>query len=327
MSADDSRDLMERLDRALPPHSRAASDTGDPLVSAAQRLAEGPEVSLSRAALDRIEVRLRQRAAQLRPAARRRPVIRLRVVRLIGYASAACAMLLILVVGVARASAGSLPGDTLYPAKRAVEAARLALVSDQDEASLRLGFAARRLDEFAALLQRGDPYPRALDEAADQLEAALDLLASQTRSADRLTPRLVRLVERQHELIRQAELLAAPADRQRLQQARADLAAIQARLTPSPTSPAAPAGPPTPTHTPTLTATARPTATATPSPTPTGTPIPSRTPVPPGQRTGPTRTPPGHGPTPGLGDNPPGHGGDNPGVGQDKDKKKDKDEK
>nr|HID14815.1 hypothetical protein [Anaerolineae bacterium] len=56
--------------------------------------------------------------------------------------------------GTVYASAGALPGDALYPVKRAVEAVQLAVsLNDASDAMLHLAFAARRLDEAAALLK------------------------------------------------------------------------------------------------------------------------------------------------------------------------------
>jgi hypothetical protein len=71
---DDFRDLNERLDRALPPHSNAVNEgDSDPLVAAARRLAQGPDVQLTDKAVRRIEARLRQQVAaqQHRGGARR----------------------------------------------------------------------------------------------------------------------------------------------------------------------------------------------------------------------------------------------------------------
>jgi hypothetical protein len=346
----DPRDLVERLNRALPPHSRALSDLdgADPLVDAARQLAHGPDVSLNSAALNRIETRLRQRQAEItRPQPRRTARSRRPIFQVVRYAAAACLVLILALGGVTRASASSLPGDNLYSAKRTIEEVRLALVTRNGEPSMRVDFADRRLDEFDQLLARREVYPRALREATDQMARALDLLA-QGYGERTLDSRIADLSHRQSDLILSAVSVAPYNEWQALQKAAQDNAALQQRLAVEITLPGfVPDATATPLASPTLTAlpsdTPMPSATPepftpistdaprptlepaaiveTPSPTPSLTPsisaTPHKTKTPPGlgDDGDPTRTPPGHGATPGLGNNPPGHGGDNPGVG------------
>ncbi len=110
------RDLMDRLDRAVPPYSKKALlPDSDPMVSAAQRLAQGPTIQLSDSALDRIEARLRARTAELHPAKRPAPPTRVfprrtRWQQVWRYA-AACLIVFLVLANVAQASASSLPGD------------------------------------------------------------------------------------------------------------------------------------------------------------------------------------------------------------------------
>jgi hypothetical protein len=357
---DNERDLMDRLDQAIPPHSRDLGETGtaDPLVEAARRLATGPDVMLSPAALERIEARLRQRNALLHRPARSRSSMAPRTWqfgRVLRYVAAACLVLILAIAGTARASANSLPGDTLYPVKRAIEDTRLALASPGAEASLRVEFAGRRMDEFQKLMARQEIYPRALEDASGDLSRALNLLADGYGSRTTLDPRIAELTHRQIRLVEEARPFVQYDEWWQLQNVTTWNAALQQRLvseaavpgftvdatpipmptptfaptstpTLTPTSTATPTVTPTATVTPTLT----PTSTATPSSTPTWTATPSATPTAsstldetaihaqmPEARLGasPTRTPPGHGPTPGLGGNPPGHGGTNPGIG------------
>jgi len=300
------RDLMERLDRAIPPHTRRASgDSSDPLVNAAQRLAQAPDVALSDAALNRIEARLRAKTAEMPRVQPRRITAPRRwyVSRLLRYAAAACLALILALGGVAQASADSLPGDQLYPVKRAIEGVRLALVSDENEPSLRITLAERRLDEFERLLERRDVHTGTLQDATREMSRALDLLAAGHGDQTALGPRLARLTHTQHTLIERARPLASFAEFQTLNAAQQQNLSVQERI--------AGEG---------LAQDFRPdyTPTPTPTPTPTGT----LTPTPPGEPASapagfgpPTRTPPGHGPTPGLGDNPPGQGGEHPGIG------------
>jgi hypothetical protein len=78
--------------------------------------------------------------------------------------------------GAVYASAGALPGDALYRVKSAVEAVRLAVsLNDASDARLRLDFAARRLDEVAALLEEDRPQDigQALTDYEAQIESVL----------------------------------------------------------------------------------------------------------------------------------------------------------
>ncbi|HID65159.1 MAG TPA: hypothetical protein EYP49_20770, partial [Anaerolineae bacterium] len=81
--------------------------------------------------------------------------------------------------GTVYASTDALPGDALYPVKRAVEAVQLAAsLSDANDARLRLAFAARRLDEAAALLEKNRPQDMgpALADYEAQFESVLAFL-------------------------------------------------------------------------------------------------------------------------------------------------------
>jgi hypothetical protein len=345
---DDIRDLMERLDRSLPPHTRAVvGDDSDPLVAAARRLAQGPNVQLSNEAARRIESRLRQQVAaqhhRQRSRSSARPVWR----GALRYAAVLLLVIVLALTGLTRASADTLPGDQLYSVKRTVEDVRLTLAPTDSQAGLHVDFAGRRINEFETLLaKRNRYYPRALADASSELNSALNLLADGHGSRAKLDPKVISLAHQQASLVEQANALdLSQAQQQQLEQIAASNKVIQQRLategtvpgfvpdatatptatptlTPTPTETATPTATPTPTSTPTATPTATPTPTPTrtPTATPTLTLTPSHTSSPDAslnsQSVGPaTRTPPGHGPTPGLGNMPPGQGGDNPGVG------------
>ncbi len=342
--------LQERLDRAVPPGTRAVGDAADdPLVQAARRLAQGPAVRLSPAAQARIEARLRAQVAAQASRPAQRTLFRQRLLPALRIAAVLAMVLLVSLFGVAQASADSLPGDRLYPVKRAIENARLALVSAQSEPALRVRFAERRLDEFERLLAQRQVYPAVLFDASAHLEHALDLLGRGYGDRLALSERIATLTRQQTALIARAEALAPFDAFQQLGAAQRRNLTVQERLvaegsvpdfrpdytptptptetptptatftvtpSPTPTETSTPTDTPTPTPTPTATATVSPTPTGTltvmvtPTGTLTGTPVKGR----PGAGT-PTRTPPGHGPTPGLGDNPPGQGGTHPGIG------------
>ncbi len=341
---DEARDLSRRLDRALPPYTHNVNGTDDdPLVEVAQRLALAPRPVLSGAAQQRIEALLRERALDLQ-----RPYIQIhsrtshfRPLAWVWRLSLALLVIVVLLgVGAAQVSATSLPGDALYPVKRAFEDARLSLVSTDKEPNLRIELADRRVDEFEALLDHQRVYPRVLDEANDHLDRALNLAARGYGSRAAINRQALSLTHRQTRLIEQAVSLASVEDTQHLQALVARVEVIQDRTTTSgpnnnppavlPAHTVTPSPTPQPTETPLPTDTPQPTETLRPpsvtppptntprfTPTPTGTLSPTRTPSSSNAATGrlPTRTPPGHGATPGLGQNPPGHGGDNPGVG------------
>ena len=79
--------------------------------------------------------------------------------------------------GAVAASTNSLPGEVLYPVKRASESAQLFFASPADRAALHTTFAGHRLNEIAALAGRGPLEARVLTvltaEVAAETEAAL----------------------------------------------------------------------------------------------------------------------------------------------------------
>ncbi|MBI5960459.1 MAG: hypothetical protein HY866_17085 [Chloroflexi bacterium] len=178
---DNDRELNARLDRAVPPHTRTLGETDtDPLTRLAQRLAQGPDVLFSDTALDRIETRLNAQMDTISlystsSTPRRR---RIRFGRLARQAVAAALALLVVMTTVTQTTAAALPGDRLYPIKRAVEEIHITLVTKDGEAALRLRLAERRIGEFEALLERDRVYPRALEEANEEMSRALDLLTA-----------------------------------------------------------------------------------------------------------------------------------------------------
>lgn len=149
---------IEALDRALDrlvagDSVRAGGSPVDPLAGVAARLrtmyaAEAPaEVAARHLAA------IRDDAAPVVPAVR----LRRRRARALAVGLAAAAMLLMMASSAVAMSARALPGETLYPVKRAVERMRLALPGDLGtKAKLHLDFADRRLDELQLLLAARD---------------------------------------------------------------------------------------------------------------------------------------------------------------------------
>ncbi|MBI3743555.1 MAG: hypothetical protein HY261_04635 [Chloroflexi bacterium] len=87
---------------------------------------------------------------------------------------------------VVAASGSSLPGDTLYPVKRAWEQTRLTFQqSDEGDAKLHAQFAARRADEISQLLEKGQIAH--VEEAEAQLHkhlAQVDKIAASLSQRD-----------------------------------------------------------------------------------------------------------------------------------------------
>jgi hypothetical protein len=293
------RDLIERLDRALPPHTKTVvEDDSDPLVEAARRLAQGPDVRLTDEAKRRIETRLRQQIAAQRSLARPRTSARSIWWQTLRYAAVVALVIALAVTGLTSASANSLPGDRLYPVKRTVEDVRLALASPNSQASLHVDFAGRRINEFEELLlKRREYYPRALADASSELNSALNLLAEGHGSRASLDPQVADLAHQQARLVERADALKlSRAQRHQLEQIAGDNKIIQQRLvtegsvpgfvpdatatpTPTATATATPTATPTETLTPTATPTSTPTSTPTWTATPTLTPTPTATPT------------------------------------------------
>jgi hypothetical protein len=83
--------------------------------------------------------------------------------------------------GTVYASAGALPGDTLYPVKLAVEDARLFVAADDDEVLLQIEFLDRRMDEMERLAALGREND--LEQASDAFSSSVSAAA---RSLDTL---------------------------------------------------------------------------------------------------------------------------------------------
>lgn len=111
---------------------------------------------------------LRLRAAQ-RPAARPVPAWR----RRFAVVAASFAMIVVLIGSAVSASASTMPGDVLYPVKRAVEQVRLTFAAEHQQTDLHVEFARRRLREFRVLAERGELATDLLDEISGETTAVL----------------------------------------------------------------------------------------------------------------------------------------------------------
>ncbi|MBZ0299276.1 MAG: DUF5667 domain-containing protein [Anaerolineae bacterium] len=143
--------LANQLDQSVPPHARRTGPSdGDPLVEAAQQLADAPRPRLSADAKLRIQSQILQHTQQ--PIRSVRPDYS----RLLRWALAASVALLVLLVPGAQVTLASVPGDVLYPVKQAVEQVEIALANTTEaQAALNLSHAERRTQEAQTLLMRG----------------------------------------------------------------------------------------------------------------------------------------------------------------------------
>jgi hypothetical protein len=89
--------------------------------------------------------------------------------------AAALFMVVLLLFGSAvSASAASVPGDFLYPVKRAAEQVRLALTPEQERVDLHLEFARQRLQELQVLTDRGEVSEDLLAEISNETATVLE---------------------------------------------------------------------------------------------------------------------------------------------------------
>ncbi|HVE90873.1 MAG TPA: DUF5667 domain-containing protein [Actinomycetota bacterium] len=229
-------------------------------------------------------------------------------------AAAAC---IVLVVGLVAGSSGSLPGDGLYPVKRAGEALQVGVRGGTGEALYRLNLAETRLEEAEGLLDRSRDRALAASAHSGQLAAAANRPDART---SRLIKRLLeeaqreislaasvlilakdplileRLVEvareGQETVARVAQTLSIPAlsgkpisdTVQTLQGIAVKAEEARMRITEAPAPTATPCPTPEPTPTPVATPSPSPTpapkGSPSPTPRPTPTPVPTPTPAP-----------------------------------------------
>lgn len=138
-----------------------------PLLQAAQHAQSLPLSPPSRAAQQASRARFLTRAGDLRPAPRRLwPTVSL--LRLAGAFIAVLALFLS-ARGISAASAIALPGDLLYPVKRALEQAELWLAADP--AAVQAVHIARRAAEVQTVIQQGRIVPVEFEGALTALIA------------------------------------------------------------------------------------------------------------------------------------------------------------
>jgi hypothetical protein len=180
-----------------------------PLLETALWLRRGQEVALSPAARRRL-IRQGQLRAARRAAAPRasRPVFRW------AWALVAVLGLILVLLSAVGAAEASLPGEPLYPVKRAVEGLVTLGMSPEERA---LYLAERRWSEFEASAARGRWLPDLAEESLARLEEAARLGAEGPAGP---AARLRALYERQGALLEEAAAVAPPDVRSALARAR-----------------------------------------------------------------------------------------------------------
>jgi hypothetical protein len=190
------RSQAELLDRLIddPAAGAAGSEDLRPLVALAADLRRSLSPALAgEAQRERLLARLARRAAHQQPSPRLRWPLRLRP----AYALASLLLVLAFAFGTtaAYASEAALPGDPLYPVKRGLEEARLALsTTSAGDSQLIMVFADRRMSEIESLtgLGRWSDVDRALEEyptVVDEL-VALSQADDESSQATRLSRHL-----------------------------------------------------------------------------------------------------------------------------------------
>ena len=180
-----------------------------PLLETALWLQRGQEVALSPAARRRL-IRQGQLRAARRAAAPQasRPALRW------AWALVAALGLILVLLSAVGAAEASLPGEPLYPVKRAVEGLVTLGMSPEERA---LYLAERRWSEFEASAARGRWLPDLAEESLARLEEAARLGAEGPAGP---AARLRALYERQGVLLEEAAAVAPPDVRSALTRAR-----------------------------------------------------------------------------------------------------------
>lgn len=253
-----------------------------PLLEIGVRVRPGPLAPLRPGPRARAKAQLLERADQLtarrKSVVTKRPMSRPAWLRLMPAAIALVMICSLAGLGMATASASSLPGDVLYPIKRMSEQVTIALAAAANRPELHVQFAQRRLDEFEALSVRGDFSQGLVTEAANEIANALSEVGQSSESGQQTTLQsIVHMADARQQALSTIAASAPVAERANLQSALDVLAARGHQAAdllmmdfPSANGPEV-----------TAVATAAPSATTTPSPqaTPTATPTPEPSPT------------------------------------------------
>jgi hypothetical protein len=147
-----------------------------------------------------LESRLLKQAGQMRSRPAPRPTtLRLPMWRRSVALVMASLVAVILVLGsTVSASAASVPGDVLYPVKRAMEQVRLALTSDGQQVELHLEFAQQRLQELSILQERGEVSEELLVEISTETALVLERVTALPQDRQQIVLKSLADFEDQH---------------------------------------------------------------------------------------------------------------------------------
>ncbi len=190
-------------------HYPAQADQLAVLLRAAERARTvPPPASLPANKRRALESQLVRRTEQLHS----RLVSRQTVPRLPMWRRGVALLLASFIVGVlllgsaASASASSMPGDFLYPVKRATEQVRLALAPDEQQVDLHLEFARQRLQELRVLADRGELSEDLLAEISDETALMLDRIPALSQNKQQTL--LASLTDFQDQQLQALEVIA-----------------------------------------------------------------------------------------------------------------------
>jgi len=246
------RVTLEQCLEAFPAHAI----TLEPLLRAATTLREAPQPTMRAGRVESLERIVVARAAERAARGRSRPRARPKAKKGFGNRwrwavalSIVLALALLSSVGTAAAS-DALPGQPLYPVKRAAEDVQLSLSPEARKPDLLANRAQERLEEVEALAETGEVPPEIVEDLLDSSQTALDALEGTTGTQhDELAARLVTLTERQQTVLARVMENAPPQAQEGLRRAleasqHGHQRAIQAQSGEKQTGPPDHAGPP-----------------------------------------------------------------------------------
>jgi hypothetical protein len=139
-----------------------------------------------------LESQLVRAAAKQRPPVNRPAVVHKPLWRRSGVVAAlSLVVCLLLLTSTVSVSASSLPGDALYPVKRAAEQVRVALTPDVYQSDVHLDLAQVRLQELTTLAERGDVSTELMAEMDAEVDVILQRVAQ--RPVEEQTALLIRI--------------------------------------------------------------------------------------------------------------------------------------
>ena len=192
-----------------------------------------------------LESRLLRQAGQIQPRPVSRPVAAPQSVaarrsiaarprfwrREFAWIGAAAIAVLLLVTTAVSASAASVPGELLYPVKRAAEQVRLSLASPAGQVDLHLEFARQRLQELQVVENRGVVSDQLLAEVSAETAQVLDKIPALPKDSQRAHLQSLTAFEDQHLKALEAIAAAAHGDEQsRVMAALANVTALRQQV-------------------------------------------------------------------------------------------------